>query len=121
MAITYTKIVSEVATVKIGTQNETVLVDFVRVVGNKPDSCSESILGDHISLNKLGLDLLHLSLDAIHHLYNFALQFCWCRGCRLKLRIENHLIILESCKISGLVDLRMTPAARLFQGLQLLI
>ena len=73
MAITYTKIVSEVATVKVGTQNETVLVDFVRVVGNKPDSCSESILGDHISLNKLGLDLLHLSLDAIHHLYNFAL------------------------------------------------
>jgi hypothetical protein len=59
--------------------------------------------------------------DAIHHFNNFSLQFCWCRGCRLELRIENHLIILESCKISGLVDLRMTPAARLFQGLQLLI
>ncbi len=94
MTITYTKIVSEVTTVKVRTQNETILVDFVRVIGNKPDSCSECILSNHIPLNKLGFDMLHFSFDAVHHLYNFSLHLCWRRGRRLEFRIENHLIIL---------------------------
>lgn len=48
MAIAHTEIVSKVAPVEVGAQNEAVLVHLVRIVGDKADTCSECILCDHI-------------------------------------------------------------------------
>ena len=118
MTITNTKIVSEVATVQIRAQNETVLVDFVRIVGNKSNSCCESILSYHVPLDQLWLYLFHLSFNAVHHFHDFALKLCWSGWSRLEFRIENHLIVLQSCKISRLINLACT---RLFQSLKLLV
>ena len=48
MAIAHAEIVSKVAPVEVGAQNEAVLVHLVRVVGDEADTCSEGILCDHI-------------------------------------------------------------------------
>lgn len=52
MAIADTKVVSEIALVQIGIQNETILVLFIRIIWNESDSCSESVFSDDISLNE---------------------------------------------------------------------
>ena len=75
MAIAHAEIVSEVASVEVGAQNEAVLVYFVRVVRNEADTCSEGILGDDVPFDQLRLDLLTFTLDARHHLDDLPLKF----------------------------------------------
>lgn len=51
MAITDTKIVSEVAAIEVRTQNKGVLVDLVGVVRNESHSGCECVFSDYVSLN----------------------------------------------------------------------
>ena len=55
MAIAHAEVMAEVAAAKVGTQDEAILVDLVGVVRYEPDPSSEGILGDHVSLDELGL------------------------------------------------------------------
>jgi hypothetical protein len=64
MAIAYAEIVSEVASVEVGAQNEAVLVHFIWVVRDEADTCSEGILCDDIPFDQLRLDLLTFPLNA---------------------------------------------------------
>jgi hypothetical protein len=50
MPITHSEVVSEVAPIEVGIQNETILVDLVRVVGDEAYSSCKGILGNHIPL-----------------------------------------------------------------------
>lgn len=57
MTIAHTEVVSEVAPIHVRIENEGILVLLGRVIGYKTHSGSESILGNYISLYKLGLSL----------------------------------------------------------------
>lgn len=67
VAVAHAEVMAEVAPAQIGTQDETILVHFVGVVGYKAHPSSEGVLSDHISFNELRLD---------HHALLFALGRC---------------------------------------------
>ena len=75
MAIAHAEIVSEIASVEVGAQNEAVLVHFVRVIRNEANTCSEGILCDDVPFNQLRLDLLTFPLNARHHFDDLPLKF----------------------------------------------
>lgn len=64
VAVANAEIVSEVAPIQVGAENEAVLVDFVRIVRNEPNSSSEGVLRNHVPLNQLRFDMLALRLQA---------------------------------------------------------
>jgi hypothetical protein len=76
VSITDTKVMPEIAAIKIRAKYETILIDFVRVVRNKTNSCCESILSNYIPFNEHGLKRL-----AVAKRHSLCVHFCWCGGC----------------------------------------
>ena len=65
--------------------------------------------------------MFHIGFNAIHHFDDFSLELCGSGRSRLEFRIQNHLIVLQSSEVSGLVNLGMTATTWLFQCLELLV
>jgi len=112
MPIAHAEIMSEVAPVQVGTQNEAVLVHLVGVVGDEPDASCECVLSNHVPLNQLRLH---------HPLFFFRCNQLLClalrRGGRrrLKLRGELYLVVVYLRKVGRLVDLEWLARFQLLQ------
>jgi hypothetical protein len=57
MTVTYSEIVPEVAVVHVRHQNERVLINLVRIVGNHAYPCGEGIFGNYVSLYRFVLSV----------------------------------------------------------------
>ena len=100
MTITDTKVVSEIAAIQVGTEDEGVLVYFIRVVGNESHSSCECVLCYDVSLNE------HWSKCRLRSFcHTLAWKHSgWGRGSRLEFVVKRDLVLLLLCEVSRLTD-----------------
>jgi len=61
MTITDTKVVTEIASIQIWTENEAVLINLVRVIWNVSHTSCKGVFCNHVSFYKLWSNIYHFS------------------------------------------------------------
>lgn len=109
VTITNTKVMSELASWQCWLQNETILVNFIRIVRNKADSCCKSILSNNVSFNESWEYILRIIKFIIIIDWNSGLHdLSGSRRSRLELRVILSLAFLVLNLTDFWVRLRLT-------------